>query len=108
MKKRTLFCVLVFIDAAIGVGVYWFCHPTHFAYNNRIVIGSTADEITDKYGEFYSVSLDKNGNISKSVYMIRDNTPELVMSYDNSLWYDIYFADEIAIRVERREGYPGG
>ena len=40
--------------------------------------------------------------------MIRDNTPELIMSYDNSLWYKIYFEDGKAVRVNLREGYIGG
>ena len=41
-------------------------------------------------------------------YKIRDNTPEWVMSYDDSLWYEIYFHDGIAEYVKLREGYLGG
>lgn len=40
--------------------------------------------------------------------MIRDNTSELIMSYDNSLWYEIYFENGVAAEVKLREGYVGG
>ena len=71
-------------------------------------IGSTEEEITDIYGELYGVCLNINGNVYKAVYMIRDNTPELLMGYDNLLWYDIYFINEIATKAELRKGHPGG
>ena len=44
----------------------------------------------------------------KAEYQIRDNTPEFIMSYDNSLWYEIYFQDGVAVKVALREGYIGG
>ena len=41
-------------------------------------------------------------------YMIRDDTPEWIMGYDNSLWYEIYFEDGVAVEVALRKGYLGG
>lgn len=40
--------------------------------------------------------------------MIRENTPELIMSYDNSLWYEIYFENGVAVKVNLLEGWYGG
>ena len=65
-------------------------------------------EIIEKYGEFYSTQKNSDGEITRGTYMIRDNTPELIMSYDNSLWYEIYFEDGKAVEVKLREGYIGG
>ena len=42
------------------------------------------------------------------VNMIRDNTPEWIMSYDYSLWYEIYFENGVAVEVKLRKGYIGG
>lgn len=39
--------------------------------------------------------------------MISDNTPELIMSSDNFLWYEIHFEDGIAVKIILREGYIG-
>lgn len=39
--------------------------------------------------------------------MISDNTPELIMSCDNFLWYEIHFKDGIAVKIKLREGYIG-
>lgn len=49
-----------------------------------------------------------NGEITCGIYKIRDNTPEWVMSHDNSLWYEIYFENETAVKVRLQEGWYGG
>ena len=103
MKRKILIgtaCV-VFIIAFCG-GIFWYHHPTHYKFNDRFIIGSTKQEITERYGEPYSTEE------SKMTYIIRDNTPELIMSYDDSLWYEIYFEDGIAENIKLREGYNGG
>mgnify|MGYP002514538443 CR=1 FL=1 len=66
------------------------------------------EKLIEKYGEFYSTHKNSDGEITRGTYMIRDNTPELIMGYDNSLWYEIYFEDGNAVRVHLREGYIGG
>ena len=55
-KKRFIILAIVLI-VFITVGVLWikhFCatHPTHYRFNDEFVIGSTADEIQDRYGDF--------------------------------------------------------
>ena len=65
-------------------------------------------KIIEKYGEFYGTSTNDDGEITYGVYMIRDNTPEWIMSYDDSLWYEIYFEEGKAVKVDLREGYIGG
>ena len=107
-KKILITSACSIIALAISVGVFWYCHPTHYKYNDRLIIGNTSEKITERYGEFYYVSYNEAGDIYCATYMIRDNTPEMIMSYDDSLWYEIYFLNGIAVRVSLREGYPGG
>lgn len=109
MKKR----VIIVLAASILIIVAFICifkyyHPTHFAYNDRFIIGNTQENIVEKYGEFYSTHKNNDGEITCGIYMIHDNTPELIMGYDDSLFYEIYFKDGIAIEVKLREGRIGG
>ena len=109
MKKKLLIvlaAVVLVIGASIAVFKYY--HPTYYAYNDRLVIGSTPEQIVERYGEFHNVWYDTQGNVSGATYMIHDNTPELIMGYDDSLWYDIDFDDGVAVKVNLREGWIGG
>jgi hypothetical protein len=109
MKKKIIIVLAsVILIVATFIFAFNYYHPTHFAYNDRFIIGNTQEKIIEKYGEFNGTRTNNDGNISYGVYMIRDNTPELIMSYDNSLWYEIYFEDGIAVKVKLREGYIGG
>ena len=103
MKKKILIDAagLILIIAFFG-GMFWYYHPTHYQFNDRFIIGRTKQDIIEKYAEPYS------SGESSMTYKIRDNTPEWVMSYDDSLWYEIYFHDGIAEYVKLREGYLGG
>jgi hypothetical protein len=109
MKKKLLI-VLAAIVLVIGtsISVFKYYHPTYHTYNDRFVIGSTPEQIVERYGEFHNVWYDTMGNVSGATYMIHDNTPELIMGYDDSLWYDIDFDDGIAVSVKLREGWIGG
>ena len=99
----------VFLCLALLLGgIFRYFHPTHASFNDRFVLGNTAAEIVARYGEFDRIYEDNNRNLTKAEYMIRNNTPELIMSYDNSLWYEIYFQDGVAIKVSLQEGYIGG
>ena len=109
MNKRWYFALLaavVFIIVAVCVFAYTY--PTHYPFNDRLIVGATRDEIVARYGEFWCEDVNIDGTLCRGRYMIRDNTPEMIMGYDNSLWYEIYFTDEIATRVELRRGYIGG
>ena len=88
--------------------MFWYYHPTHYRYNDRFIIGATEEKIAEKYGEFSRVFRNEEGAICRGIYMVRDNTPELIMSYDNSLWYEIYFENGIAVSVRLQEGWYGG
>lgn len=93
----------------LSIGIYWYIHPTHYNFNDRFIIGNSAEKITDKYGEFSKEFLDdETEKLTRAFYLIRDNNPELIMSYDNSLWYEIYFENGIAVKVNLREGWYGG
>ena len=108
--KRKIFVILVscIIIAVAFVCIFKYYHPTHFAYNDRFIIGNTQEKIEEKYGGFTETRTNKDGEITYGVYMIRDNTPEWIMGYDDSLWYEIYFENGVAVAVRLREGYIGG
>ena len=107
-KKIIIILVSVVLIVVAFICVFKYYHPTHFLYNDIFIIGNTQEKIIEKYGEFDGTSTNNNGEITYGVYMIRDNTPELIMSYDNSLWYEIYFEEGKAVKVYLREGYRGG
>ncbi len=99
----SLFCLLL-----VCGGIFRYLHPTHFAYNDRFILGNVKEAIVNRYGEFSREYTSESNTLVKAEYQIRDNTPELIMSYDNSLWYEIYFQDGVAVKVALREGYIGG
>ncbi len=103
-KKKLLLSISIFatLILSVCVGVFRYYHPTHYKFNDRFVIGSTSDEIIKEYGEPYS------SNEYAITYMIHDNTPEIIMSYDNSLWYIITLDNRVATKVSLRKGYLGG
>lgn len=108
MKKIIAIIAAAALLIIILIGAFKYFHPTHFMFNDRFIIGNSEEKIVEKYGEFYGTHRNLDGEILMGTYRIRDNTPELIMSYDNSLWYEIYFEDGIAIKVKLREGYIGG
>ncbi len=87
---------------ALAASVFWYCHPTHYSFNDRYVIGTSMQKIIDRYGEPHSTTE------NTVTYMIHDDTPELIMGKDNSVWYVIEFENGIAVNVYLREGYIGG
>ena len=108
MKKKVLIsvtCVIALVGIIAFICIYRHYHSTHWRYNDSFIIGSTEEQIVEKYGEFDGQK-GSSGNVKS--YVIRDNTQELIMSKDNSLWYDITFKDGVAVKVELREGYIGG
>jgi len=107
-KKMLIILVSIVLVVVVGICVFKHYHPTHYAYNDRFIIGNTYENIVKKYGEFFRIEKNNYGEISCGVYKIRDNTPEWIMGYDDSLWYEIYFKDGIAVKVKLREGEIGG
>jgi hypothetical protein len=109
MKRKMIIllvgCVLLIVAL---ICVFKYYHPTHFAYNDRFIIGNTQEKIESKYGTFYRAHKNGDGEITCGIYMIHGNTPELIMSYDDSLFYEIYFENGVAVKVQLREGYIGG
>lgn len=107
-KKLYIGFACAFLILIFSIGIFWYYHPTHIQFNDRFILGNTEQNIVDKYGAFFSISRNASGEITRGVYQIRENTPELIMSYDNSLWYEIYFLDGIAVEVRLQEGWYGG
>lgn len=102
MNKKIFLGIVILAMLAMVVGVYCYAHPTHYAFCDLYVLGSTRDEIAARYGAFYTEEQ------SSATYRIYDDPPDLIMSVDNSLWYDIYFTNGVATAVKLRRGYKGG
>lgn len=104
-RKRSFLCgALVLI---LFLGILRGIHPSD-RYDDRLVLGNTEEAIVEEFGPFSKTSHNEAGEITCGVYQIRENTPELIMSYDDSLWYVIWFEDGIAVDVKRQEGWYGG
>ncbi|MBR7160853.1 MAG: hypothetical protein IKD07_00420 [Clostridia bacterium] len=109
MKKKILLAaVCAMIALACSVGIFRYYHPTHYQFNDRFIMGKTEENIVERYGEFTKSRRNESGEITYGTYMIRDNTPELIMSYDDSLWYEVYFENGIAVKIRLQEGWYGG
>ena len=109
MKKKILISFICAVTVLVfSYGIFRHYHPTHYKYSDRFILGNTEENIIEKYGAFSRDFCNKEGERTRGVYMIRDNTPELIMSYDNSLWYEVYFENGIAVEVRLQEGWYGG
>lgn len=109
MKKSILIsslCVLAVL--VLSIGSFWYYHPTHYKFNDRFILGNTADEITNKYGAFSKSYCNEAGELTRGTYMIRDDSAELIMSVDDSLWYEVYFENGVAVTVRLQESRYGG
>ena len=109
MKKKRILVILCAIAVpALVIGIFHYYHPTYYQFNDRFIMGKTEAEIVEKYGEFTKIERNESGEITYGTYMVRENTPEFVMSYDNSLWYEVYFENGIAAKIRLQEGWYGG
>ena len=109
MKKKLLvFSICTVVVLALLIGIFWYQHPTHYKFNDRFIIGNTAERIIEKYGAFSKLHHNEAGEITCGTYMVWDNTPDLIMSVDDSLWYEVYFENGIAVKVRLQEGWYGG
>jgi len=107
-KKIVIISACVFLTVVAVISIFKWYHPTHFTYNDKFIIGNTQEKVIEKYGKFNETRTNDDGNMTCGIYKIRNNTPEMIMSYDDSLWYEIYFENGIAVDVKLREGYIGG
>ncbi len=102
MKKAIIIILSVLILLVAIIGLFKYCHPTHYSFYDRYVIGKPMQKIIDRYGEPYRTME------NTITYKIRNNTPEWIMSKDDSLWYVIVFENDTAVEVYLREGNIGG
>ena len=107
-KKPIVISLCIGAVLLLGIGIFRYFHPTHSKFNDRRILAHTEEQIVEKYGEFSKAFYSADGTLLRGVYQIRDDTPELIMGYDDSLWYEIYFEDGIAVNVRLQEGWYGG
>ena len=110
-KKQTvtLFSVLgsVVLVVATAVGFFHYTYPTSYPYKDREIIGSTPEEIKEKYGEFWALYRNEENVPTAAEYMIREDYTDY-LGNDDSLSYYIVFKDGVAVRVRLQKGRPGG
>ena len=106
MKKSIAICSVCAL--LLFTGIFWYFHPTHPHFNDRFVIGNTAEAIIERYGKFSKTDWNDDGEFCYAAYMIHDDTPEWVMGYDNSMWYEMYFEDGVVTKVRVQHGWYGG
>ncbi len=108
MKKLFVVILSIILVFAVCGGAFWYYHPTHYKFNDRFIIGNTKEKIIEKYGKPYRENSGITENVFLLEYKIKGNTSEIVMGYDDSLWYVIVFKDNKAEKVYLRKGNIGG
>lgn len=89
MNKKTIWVIAIIIIVAFTItfiGVYWYNHPTHYLYEDRWIIGKSAVQIRERYGEF-----DKEFGSSSKGYCVK---PSRTDWWGDATWpeyYMIYF-----------------
>ncbi len=110
MNKKAIIILLSVIAATVlivvvAVSIFKHVYPTYYPFKDSEIIGSTPEEIIEKYGEFSKDHYDEERQSGLVAYMIREKTDP---SYDDSLWYEIHFKDGVAVSVRLQEGWYGG
>lgn len=104
-KKNIIIAIssLTVIIALIVSSVFVFRHyySTHYPYDDSFIIGSTEEEIIEKYGEFdrQSGSYKPDTVYSKS-YLIHEPSGDLIFGSDYYTWYEIDFVNGTAQNVD--------
>ncbi len=94
MKKPTKLLIVVIAVFVVAIGSFWYCHPTHYRYNDRFIIGSTIEQIEEKYGEMYRWYNPDDELEPIGLYHIKK------VNYDLHRFYHIRFENDIAVEVQ--------
>lgn len=102
-NKKVLVSIIVaatVLFSAVLIAVYWYNHPTHYLYEDRWIIGKTAEQIEERYGEFDRHSELITGGFTKE-YCVKPLGQNM---WGDPVWpryYEIYFDETgIAYKVE--------
>ena len=105
MKKKIIVaCICAVVVLVLSIGIYWHCHPTHYKFNDRFIIGNTEEKIIEKYGEFVYTKNDENGELIYGEYVASDyNVPNYILGFSRK-WFVVEFENGIATETSIREG----
>ena len=106
-KKSIVIAISSFtvIITLIVSSVFVFRHyyPTHYPYDDSFIIGSTEEEIIEKYGEFDRRSGPyKPDNNYYTSYLIHEASGDIIFGSDYNTYYRIRFRNGIAQSVDLR------
>lgn len=114
-------CILLMLSLILVVFFYY--HPTYYKFNDRFIIGSSIDEIVERYGPFDGIDFNNREAYDKyaetkeysinEVCSIRYSAREKVVDFLGTtppVYYEIFFdsLDGIATRVSLVNGGKGG
>ena len=94
-KLKTAIVLLGLIALLIiAIVAFKYYRPTHFAFNDRFIIGNDYMSIQEKYGKFSRAEYSENGKIFRAAYFLRKK--DLSFSYfyiilfdDNGIAYEV-------------------
>lgn len=107
-KKFRLGAIITSLICFTIMSFFWYFHPTHYKYNDRFIVGRSAKQIVERYGEFDKVFYSDEGTeISAAGYV----TEPAKVGFLGTSWpkyYMIRFSEGIAVSVEIESGGWGG
>ena len=122
LSRKSRVGLLIIIPLAFGIfiaiAVFYYFHPTHYCYNDRFVIGSTVDEITERYGEFDKATFSEihpnddptlgDMDVGCAGYLVREERIAGFLSSRDAQYYCIYFNQAgVATRVRIVDSWIG-
>ena len=112
-RKYFLITAVVILIAVIAICIWQFriTHPTHPKFNDKFILGSTAEEIIDRYGDFYVYSSQESitGEITATgIYKAQEKISSWIFYRSDAYYYIHFDKDGKAFKVYLEEGWPGG
>ncbi len=108
-KKVLYFTTVILAVLMIFIGRFWYLHPTHYRYNDKFIIGSSVNEVIERYGDFDKVFYtdESENDIGWGGYIV---VPAKVGFLGTSFpkYYMIEFRNGKAVRVSIEIGGWGG
>ena len=109
-RKKTILSLSIILSIVVIAGAwFWINHPTHPAYNDRLIIGSTAEKIITEYGTFDKVffSDENETELVFGGYLVE--APRVTnLGTTRPKYYMIRFENGIAVSVKLETGGWGG
>jgi len=113
MKKKAGFWLAGILILAVFAAFIWANGSDSlrlwlYGYRPGALLQHTPEQITEVYGDFDQEFFSESGDLTHAEYRLKENTPEFVMSRDDSLWLVLGFRAGRVDSIYIREGQIGG